>query len=109
MVTLAITLTNLGNSLATGVFTTMQLPIGMTFVSGGSTSGWQNIGVRQFRLNVGTLAAGQNLKAVFRVHVTRSVVPGSSLTTTAKIGDDGLNGPDANLADNVNKLVTLVS
>ncbi|GEM_PF-938705 len=109
VVTLAITLTNLGNSLASGVFTTLQLPTGMSFVLSGSTTGWQTIGVRQFRLNVGTLDVGQSLKVVFKARVTRSVVAGSSLTTTAKISDDGLNGPDASLADNVVKWTTRVS
>jgi Aspartyl protease/Bacterial Ig domain/Domain of unknown function DUF11 len=108
IVRLLITLSNLGNSLATGGYVILQLPVGMTWVALGSTPGWHLIGARRYRLDVGTLQPGQVLKVVFRARVAKTLAAGSLLTTVARVGDDGMNGPDALLANNVSRLTTRV-
>jgi hypothetical protein len=105
---LLISIGNLGNSLATGGYVFLQLPVGMSLAVG-STPGWQLIGPRRYLLQVGTLQSGQSLKVIFRAKVAKSLAFGSMLTTVARVGDDGLNGPDSLLANNVARLTTRVS
>lgn len=109
IVRLLITVANLGNSLATGGYVFLQLPVGMSLAVAGSTPGWQLIGPRRYLLPVGTLQPGQSLKVIFRAKVAKSVASGRMLTTVARVGDDGMNGPDSLLANNVARLTTRVS
>lgn len=104
---LTLTIFNLGNSVAAGVFVTQRLPARMAFVRAGSTSGWQLVGPRTYRLFVGSLQPGQSVKLTFKARVASSAALGSKLATIALAGDDGSNGPDANLADNRFRLVTM--
>jgi uncharacterized repeat protein (TIGR01451 family) len=100
IVTFRITIANLGNSLASGVFAILPLPVGMTRVAIGSTPGWTIVGPRRFQLNLGTLAPGQRRTLIFKARIAATARPGASLAATAAVGLDALNGPDANLADN---------
>jgi uncharacterized repeat protein (TIGR01451 family) len=107
LATFAVTVTNLGNAAATGAFVTFQLPVGMRLAAGG-TAGWQLIGPRKYRLALGTLDPAESVRVVIQARVLPTAAVGGLLTTTSTVGTDGLNGPDANPADNVFRLRTRV-
>ena len=100
-----ITVSNLGTDPATGVFVTFQLPAGMSIVQTPNWP-WVKIAPRRFRLDVGTLAAGEEATVYFKARVTAP--RGASLKTVAWVDDDGLNGLDANLTNNKSSWTTRV-
>jgi uncharacterized repeat protein (TIGR01451 family) len=103
-----INIANIGSVLASGAFVTYQLPAGISFVRSGSTPGWRSIGPRTFRLDLGALDPNQIRQVIFKGRVANSMRPGRNLTTIALVGDDGLHGPDFNLADNSARIRTRV-
>jgi len=107
IVTFTVTAANVGNFASAGVFVTMKLPSGLTFVKAGSSKTWVKQGTL-FRFSAGSLEAGQSRKLVFKARVAASAPIGKRVKTLARIGDDGLNGPDVNLADNASKAMTRV-
>ena len=64
IVTFRITVMNLGNALASGVFAILQLPVGMTRVAIGSTPGWTVAGPRRFQ--DGSEGGGRHLRLIGR-------------------------------------------
>jgi uncharacterized repeat protein (TIGR01451 family) len=103
-VTFRITVVNNGNSFASGVSVTYRIPAGLTFLRTGSTSGWRETSRRLFRKNLGAVGVGESVTLVFRARVATTVRRGAILRTTATVNSDGLQGPDANFADNVSKI-----
>jgi uncharacterized repeat protein (TIGR01451 family) len=99
---------NLGTVDAAGAFVKFVLPGGLTFLPGRSTTGWERIQPRKFRIDLGTLAPGQQVSVVMRVRVATYLAPGTPLTTTARVFDDGLNGLDPNPNNNVFRVVRRV-
>jgi uncharacterized repeat protein (TIGR01451 family) len=100
VLTFTITVVNRGAIEATGVVVDYSLPASLSFLRKGSTPGWQKVTARKFQRVLGSLAAGQSVKLVFKARAANTLRLGAKLTTTAIVRDDGLNGPDANLADN---------
>jgi uncharacterized delta-60 repeat protein/uncharacterized repeat protein (TIGR01451 family) len=103
-VTFRINVANIGNWQASGVFLTFQLPAGLKRIAAGSTPGWTAAGKQRFRFNLGTLAAGQSKTVTFKARLAAALRPGSVLTARVSAVLDGLEGPDANLADNLQKV-----
>jgi uncharacterized repeat protein (TIGR01451 family) len=100
-VVFTISLVNVGTAPASGVVLTYQIPPGLVRIAGG---GWSKVTARRFTLNVGNLGVGESLTAVFKARVAASARPRTRLRTTVTADLDSLNGPDANLADNVHKI-----
>jgi len=100
VLTFTITVVNRGAIEATGVVVDYSLPASLSFLRKGSTPGWQKVTARKFQRVLGSLAAGQSVKLVFKARAANTLRLGAKLTTTAIVRDDGLNGIDANLADN---------
>jgi uncharacterized repeat protein (TIGR01451 family) len=96
-----ISLVNTGSTPASGVVLTYQIPTGLVRIAGG---GWNKITPRRFTLNVGNLGVDESLTLVFKARVAAGARPGIHLKTIVTADLDSLNGPDANLADNVHKI-----
>ena len=103
------TVTNLGTAGATDSFVIFNMPTGMRFVASRSTTGWERMVPRRFRLDLGTLDAGETMTVVFRARLTAQFAPGTQLLGIARIGDDGLNGADLNATNNVSRWTARVS
>jgi uncharacterized repeat protein (TIGR01451 family) len=91
---------------ATGVAISETVPLNTTFNAGSSSPGWSCANGAPAgtpcSLAIGALAgAGGSTSRVFAV-VVDSPLPGgtTSIDNTATVTDDGVNGPDANAADN---------
>src|SRR4029079_9623027 len=81
----SLTISNLGNSDATGVFVTFQLPTAFR-AAAGNTAGWQALGGRKYRLDLGTVAAAGSVTVVFKAQALATAKPGTVVTTTAQVG-----------------------
>jgi len=103
-VTFRINVANIGNWQAGGVFLTFQLPAGLKRIAAGNTPGWTGAGKQRFRFNLNTLAAGQSVTLTFKARLAATLRPGSVLTAKVSAGLGGLEGPDANLGDNLHKV-----
>jgi len=102
--------TNIGSSPASGVVLTEFLPDFTHFDASVSTSGWQQVGTtHEYTFAIGDLASGSNGTATFVVAVTDTVTAGvAAISNTASIVDDGLNGNDANAANNTTSSITIL-
>lgn len=106
--TIVYTLTyqNVGNQNATGVVITETVPANTSFNAGASTAGWVcvpngNAG-STCTLAIGAVAAGAAAANVsFAVTIVDPVPAGTSqIANTARVDDDGSNGPDPTPNDN---------
>lgn len=100
-----LTVTNLGNQEATGIVVTDTVPANTTFDAAGSTAGWSCVpGALPgavCSLNLGTLAGGDDVQALFAVRVDDPLPAGvTQLSNTARVQDDGANGPDPTPGNN---------
>ena len=100
-----VTYGNFGQQGATNVMLTQTLPVGVSFDAGNSSSGWVETspGSRIFELNVGDVAGGSLGNSVlFAVTVDNPVASGvESVLANVTIADDGMNGADADLSNNL--------
>lgn len=98
--------TNNGRRSATGVVLTETVPLHTTFVAGSSSAGWScangaPAGSSCSLAIGGLLGAGGSTSRVFALAVVDPLPGGvTEISNTASVADDGINGPDANLADN---------
>lgn len=112
--TYTLTYTNAGGRNATGVLITDTVPNLTSFNAVASTPGWNCVPDASAgsvcTLNVGALnSGGTSGNATFVVDVDALLPSGTStITNTATIGDDGANGPDADLSDNSSIETTVV-
>jgi len=109
--TYTLTFTNTGIKGATGVVLTDTVPANTTFNPGASTAGWScapdNSAGSTCTFNFGTVSVGGGGSAGFVVTVDSPIPPlVSTIDNTAEIGDDGSHGPDANLDDNLDSVMT---
>ncbi|HLX64913.1 MAG TPA: PKD domain-containing protein [Planctomycetota bacterium] len=100
-----LTISNVGNQDATGVFVNETVPLNTTFDLANSSPGWGlangAIAGSTATLTIGNLAAGANLTRTFAVRVTATVPSGATqIVNTATIDDDHTNGADPNPANN---------
>ena len=101
--------TNAGLQDSNGTVVTDILPPGVTFVRAASTNptvtgGAVNAGGKVFWTFDGALAAGESVTLIVTVRVNANVAPGTKLTNTVTITDDGRYGPDViTRADNTAK------
>jgi len=102
---------NGGDRAATGISILETLPANTAFDAGHSTAGWTQVGsTSQYRLDLGTLAAGQHGSVFFAVTV--SVAPPAqvtSVTNLAVIQDDGANGADPTPTNNIATKTTTIN
>jgi len=101
--TLIYTLTyaNHGNQTATGVAVNETVPANTTFVASASSPGWRCVATL-CSYPIGNLPASISGLLKFAVQVTDPLPVGvSQVTNQATIQDDGANGQDPNVADNV--------
>jgi uncharacterized repeat protein (TIGR01451 family) len=107
--TFTIAVKNVGNDVSSGAFVIFRLPVGMRFdPEGSSLYLWEKLAPRKFRFNLGRIDIDETLVVTLRAKVLEWVAPGTELTTVAVTGDDGLNGPDSNVLNNVFRLTTRV-
>lgn len=106
-ITYNINFANVGQRPATGIVLTEVLPANTTYVG----SGWSLAGGNVYTRAVGSLGAGSSgVPVQFVVQVAQPFPSGIfAVTDTVRIGDDGTNGPDPNIYDNVYTLVTPIS
>lgn len=97
---------NVGNQDATGVVITEVVPAQTTFAPASSTAGWlcspnNNLGSR-CTFTIGAVAVNQSGSINFAVTVVQLAPAGlDAVSNTAQIADDGLNGADPNLENNL--------
>jgi len=97
---------NIGTQNATGVIITETVPDHSTFSPGSSTAGWacapDNTAGSQCLLSVGALNVGDIGMADFAVVVDDPLSAGvNELVNTTSIADDGSNGVDPDMSNNV--------
>jgi len=100
LATFRIKILNAGDAPATGAFVNVVLPNGLTYVTAGRSLGWDMLDAHHLRMELGTLDPGQRVTLVLKARVAGFLPPVTMPTTTAMVGDDGLNGPDSDLANN---------
>lgn len=111
LITYTLTYTDTGNQGATGVVVTDTVPVHTAFRPALSDPGWVCVpgtGPGSIcRLDIGALPAGGGGSARFVVGVNERI-PGETgvITNTARIGDDGTNGPDPSPGNNDSGAVT---
>jgi uncharacterized repeat protein (TIGR01451 family) len=98
LLTYTLTISNVGESIATGVVVTDTLPANTTFVSasdGGTFADGRII------WTIGTLNAGEGLLRTVTIRINNPLPAGvTSVTNVAVVGDDGSRGPDKNPGNN---------
>ena len=103
-----LTYSNDGDQDATGVVITESVPANTSFNSAASDTGWTEnpAGSGTYEFNVGNLPVGTVGTVTFAVTVD-SIVPSgvSQIDNATVIADDGANGAETNLADNVDCLL----
>ena len=106
-ITYTIFYTNAGNQGASNVVLTDTAPANTVFVG----PFWVNVGgTITYTFNVGGVSAGQSGSVQFIVDVTDTVPAGyMQACNVVSIGDDGLNGADANLANNTSTRCTTIN
>jgi len=97
--------TNIGVQNATGVVVSVTVPVGVTFDSAGSSSGWScpNSSTAGTICNqtIGALNVNANGSRNFAVRVNNPLAAGiNNLNVTTNIQDDGANGVEIDLANN---------
>ncbi|MEW5716992.1 MAG: isopeptide-forming domain-containing fimbrial protein [Chloroflexota bacterium] len=109
--TIAYTLryTNTGNIGASNVTITDTIPANTTFNAGASDSRWA-CGGGNCIANVG-ITAGSASSSIVIAFTVNAVLPNgtTTITNTARIGDDGANGPESNPNDNTAQDTTPVN
>jgi uncharacterized repeat protein (TIGR01451 family) len=105
-----LTYTNTGNQAATGVVLTETVPANTTFNAGASTTGW-NCPTTTCTLAVGAVAGGGGTgTATFAVTVDAPLPAGvTTITNTASVADNGLNGADPTPVNNTDTEPTPVT
>lgn len=105
-----ITYTNQGETTATGVALSFIPPVSSSFQEADSAGDWFPLSDGAYGMRVGPLGPGSQGSARFSV-VMEYAAPDliSQLTGTVRIGNDGKNGPDANLANNTATATTSLS
>jgi len=103
--TYTLTYNNVGDQDASGVEITDEVPTGTTFVSASSTAGWScvpdNNAGSDCTFSVGSLASGAGGSVTFVIVIDDPLAAGvTQIDNTARIDDDGTNGPDPTPADN---------
>ncbi|WP_299596902.1 isopeptide-forming domain-containing fimbrial protein [uncultured Microbulbifer sp.] len=92
--------TNFGTALATGNVITETLPENTQFDAANSTPGWVVSG-DQFTFDIGDLAPGDDGQIQFAVIIDNPLPAGvDTFNNSARIDDDGNNGPDQNPDNN---------
>jgi uncharacterized repeat protein (TIGR01451 family) len=109
-----LTYANIGNQEATGVVLTETVPSNTTFNPTLSSPGWtcvpNNNAGSTCTKTIGSLSVGVPATANFAVFVNVSITPpGTTITNTASIGDDGDNGPDPVPSNNTASDTTTVT
>ncbi len=102
---------NDGGHEATGVSILETLPASTAFDSVHSSAGWTQVGsTAQYRMDLGTLSAGQYGSVVFAV-VVSDAPPAlvTSVTNEASIQDDGSNGADPTPTNNLAAITTAIN
>jgi uncharacterized repeat protein (TIGR01451 family)/fimbrial isopeptide formation D2 family protein len=98
LITYTLTITNAGNGDATGVLVTDTVPAN-TFFVGASNGGSESGGLATWPAF--SLAGGASVTRTLAVRVSNPLPAGvTSVTNTARVGDDGTNGADPNPGDN---------
>ncbi len=94
-----ITVQNVGNQDATGVVVSETVPANTTFNAGSSSVGWDPTGTS---FAIGSLAAGATTTITYAVTIDLPFAPGTApVDNTASVADDGSNGIDPDLSNNV--------
>jgi len=92
---------NVGTQAATGVQITANLPKHTTFVATQSTNGW-HCTIDRCLFAVDTLASGASNNIEWTLQLDRPLpVESTTIVATATIADDGENGTDPHLANNL--------
>ena len=103
LITYTINYTNVGTQAALGVVLTDVVPVNTSYVG----SGWTNIVNSTYILAVGPVASGASGSATIIVQVTSTLPVGvNSVTNLVRIGDDGSQGTDPNVNNNIATDVT---
>lgn len=97
---------NVGNQAATGVVITEVVPLHTTFVPASSTAGWlcspNNSAGSRCTVAIGAVAVDQPGSVNFAVTVVQPAPAGlDAVNNTAQVADDGLNGADPILENNL--------
>jgi uncharacterized repeat protein (TIGR01451 family) len=105
---------NLGTQVATGVILTEIVPDHTSFNAGASTPGWScgdgSAAGTVCTLALGALKVGTSGTATFAVTVDATLPTDLvELVHSASLSDDGLNGVDLNLDDNVEERIVVVA
>jgi len=103
--------TNDGGHEATSVSILETLPASTAFDSVHSSAGWTQVGsTAQYRMDLGTLSAGQYGSVVFAV-VVSDAPPAlvTSVTNEASIQDDGSHGADPTPSNNLAAITTAIN
>ena len=101
VVTYTLGITNLSRQGAANVTLSEALPTSATFSSTGSSPGWNCLG-RTCTLLMGTVGPAASLSRTFAIRIDGSLPAGTStFDNTARVVDDGTNGPEPNLKNNI--------
>ena len=102
---------NQGFTSATGVMISETVPLYTTFAVAESSSGWQQISdTATYTYSIGSLGIGETGAISFTVKVDTTIPAGvNSITNTATISDDGLNGHDLFTENNTRKFASFVN
>ena len=97
-----LTYANHGQQEAVGVVITENLPANSTFNASLSSAGWTETSPGVYEFTIGSLAVGETGSVQFAVTAHDPVSAGATqITNSASISDDGTNGADLNIGDNI--------
>lgn len=107
ILTYTITITNVGDAVATGVVITDQIPANTTFVSASDGGTFAN-GIITW--NIPTLITDETVSRQVVVRLDNPFPAGvDNVTNTACVGDDGASGADRNPQDNCDTVSTPIT
>jgi uncharacterized repeat protein (TIGR01451 family)/CSLREA domain-containing protein len=108
IITYDITYTNLGNVAVSGVVITDTLPLHTHYLAAANPPGWAQWGTEQvYRYTLPSLAVSASGHITLTVRLDNQNPPAVNFVdNSVRIGDNGANGPEIDLSDNVSLIHT---